>query len=205
VTAKLWHPGRTLRVKFLNGDPALHEKVKAAALEWTRYANLQLEFVEKGDAELWVSFDTGKGSWSYIGTDSLKVPQDQPTINLGWLTAKTPEPEVRRVTLQQFGHALGLADAQMSPVARIPWNRKAAYAHFSKMGWSREQVDAYTFQYESDQVHYGPPDPLSIMHQPIPKEITDGKLEIGWNNELSEGDKAFIAQIYPQRPADYNR
>ncbi|MEZ4728379.1 MAG: hypothetical protein R3E79_14700 [Caldilineaceae bacterium] len=37
------------------------------------------------------------GSWSYIGTDALGVPANEPTMNLGWLTRGTPNDEVQRV------------------------------------------------------------------------------------------------------------
>jgi len=47
-------------------------------------------------------------------------------------------------------------------------------------------------------VQYGPPDPHSIMYHPIPKETTDGKIEIVPVSNLSEGDKQFIAQLYPR-------
>jgi hypothetical protein len=197
VTAKVWKPGRTLRVKFLKGDYALRKRVMQAAMEWTRYANVRFKVVDKGDAELRVGFDES-GLWSYIGTDCLSIPSDQPTINLGQLTSTTAREEVRRVVLQQFGRALGLAAAHQSPVAAIPWNKKAAYEYYNKKGMSRPQVDANLFwKYDRQQVTYGPADPYSITHQPIPKEITHGKREIVPTNELSQGDKQFIARLYP--------
>lgn len=201
VTAKLWKPGRTLRIKFLQGDPVVQKKVREAALEWTRYANLHFEFVSEGDSELRISFEQG-GSWSYVGTDSLTTPQDKPTINLGWLTAKTTDEEIRRVVIHEFGHTLGLVAANQSPVANIPWNKKAAYEYYGKMGWDRQTVDYNVFtKYNPDQVKYGPPDPYSIMYHPVPREATDGKLEIFQGTELSEGDKQFIAQLYPYSTA----
>jgi hypothetical protein len=36
------------------------------------------------------------------------------------------------------------------------------------------------------------------MQYPVPKELTIGGFEIGWNRELSEMDKSFIAKIYPE-------
>ncbi len=197
VTAKRWKTGMTLRIKFLNGDPVVQKKVMEAALEWTRYANLDFKFIGEGDAELRVGFDQG-GSWSHVGTDCLEIPKDQPTINLGWLTPTTADAEVRRVVIHEFGHALGLAASQQSPIADIPWNKKATYEYYAKMGWTREIVDANIFlKLDPGSVIWGPADPNSIMYHPIPKETTDGKIEIVEVNELSEGDKQFIAQLYP--------
>lgn len=199
---KLWKTGMTLRIKFLTGDPALHKRVLAAAQEWTRYANLRFESVQTGDAELRVSFD-GEGSWSYVGTDSLSIPEDQPTINLGRLSRSTPREALRAVVLHEFGHALGLAASQQSPVADIPWNKKAAYAYYAKMGWDRTTVDAMIFaKFDASQVIHDPADPYSIMYHPIAKETTDGKRAIDQGKELSEGDKQFIARLYPATTED---
>jgi hypothetical protein len=198
VIAKLWKPGDTLHIKFLSGDLGLQKKVREAALEWTKYANLQFEFIDKGEAELRIGFKKTEDSWSYIGTDCLLIPKNQPTINLGSLTATTPSREFRAVVIHEFGHALGLAASQQSPLAVIPWNKKATYEYYGKIGWDRETVNNNVFtKYSPDQVRYGPADPHSIMYHPIPKDTTDGKIEITRNEELSEGDKQFIAQIYP--------
>jgi hypothetical protein len=40
----LWKNGATLTVTFVDGDAALHEKVKQYASEWTKYANLKFDF-----------------------------------------------------------------------------------------------------------------------------------------------------------------
>ncbi|MGH9901865.1 MAG: hypothetical protein ACRD68_08655, partial [Pyrinomonadaceae bacterium] len=82
---KLWENGATLRVRFMDGEPAVHERVKKFASEWTKYANLRFAFGAAPDAEIRVSF-RGAGSWSYVGTDALGVPPGSPTINFGWLT-----------------------------------------------------------------------------------------------------------------------
>jgi hypothetical protein len=41
-------------------------------------------------------------------------------------------------------------------------------------------------------------DPKSIMQYPVSNELTTGDFEIGWNTELSEMDKNFIAEMYPK-------
>ena len=49
---KLWENGRTLRVRFLDGEPVVQQKVEAIAKEWEAVANLTLQFVTSGAAEL---------------------------------------------------------------------------------------------------------------------------------------------------------
>ena len=53
---KLWENGRTLKVKFLDGLPAVQAKVQAIAKEWESLANLTLEFVTSGTAQIRISF-----------------------------------------------------------------------------------------------------------------------------------------------------
>jgi len=126
---KMWEPaGRTLRIRFLDGDPVVQKKVAKFAQEWTQYANLKLDFNDDPKAEIRVSF-LQPGSWSYIGTDAIdpQLAPDQPTMNLGWLTKATRNDEVFRVVLHEFGHALGLIHEHQNPVATIPWNKPAVY------------------------------------------------------------------------------
>jgi hypothetical protein len=197
VTAKVWKTGMTLRMRFMGGSPALQKRVLDVASEWTKHANLRFQVVKKGDAELRVAFGDA-GSWSYVGTDALSIPKEQPTINLGAVAQISNPVEFRRIVLHEFGHALGLAAAQQSPIATVPWNKKATYEYYGKRGWDRATVDHNVFaKLDRRQSTYGPPDPHSIMYHPIPKETTDGKLDILAGSELSDGDKKFIAELYP--------
>ncbi|MBV7329657.1 hypothetical protein KFU94_15715 [Chloroflexi bacterium TSY] len=81
---KLWLPGRTLRVRFMDGDPVVQQKVADIFPEWSQYANLHFVQSHDDNAEIRISFQSA-GSWSYIGTDALVVPTDRPTMNFGWL------------------------------------------------------------------------------------------------------------------------
>src|SRR5687768_15266602 len=88
VKAKRWKVGRTLKVRFLDGDPTLQQKVAKYANEWTQHANIKFDFGAHPDAEIRVAFKLGGGSWSALGTDALVeqwFPKNQPTMNYGWL------------------------------------------------------------------------------------------------------------------------
>jgi len=199
---KMWEPaGRTLRIRFLDGDPVVQKKVANFAQEWTKYANLKLAFTNDPKAEIRVSF-LQPGSWSYIGTDALdpKLAPDKPTMNLGWLTKATRNDEVARVVLHEFGHALGLIHEHQNPAAAIPWNKPAVYDFYQgpPNAWTPEQVDMNLFQvYEKAGTQFSAFDPHSIMLYPIPKAFTLGDFEVGWNSTLSELDKQFIHEWYP--------
>jgi len=69
---KLWKSGRTLHVRFLDGDPKVKAKVAAVAQEWSKYANIHFVFDNAPNAEIRISF-AQPGSWSFIGTDALLI------------------------------------------------------------------------------------------------------------------------------------
>lgn len=208
LSAKLWTPGQTLRVHFLDGHPTLCQKVARFAQIWTQHANLHFAFddyhkdtnsPQQTTAEIRVTF-TQPGSWSYIGTDALQVAPTEPTINFGWLTLATPNDEVQRVVLHEFGHAIGLVHEHQHPEMAIPWNQAAVYDYYGGPPnyWSREQVDYNLFQrYATEQTQFSTFDPASIMLYPVPAEFTDGHFSTSWNQTLSATDQAFIASCYP--------
>jgi hypothetical protein len=71
----LWENGRTIRIKFLDGDSTVQMKVRNAASGWEPYLNLTFEWVEPGEpADIRISFADQGSSWSYVGTDALTVP-----------------------------------------------------------------------------------------------------------------------------------
>ncbi len=199
LTGKLWQPGRTLRVHFLDGDPAVQARLQPFAHEWSKYANLRFAFVDDASAEIRISFRQ-PGSWSYIGTDALSIPRDQPTMNFGWLTTATPTEEYARVVIHEFGHAVGCIHEHQNPATDIPWHKEAVYAYYAgpPNNWSRAQVDTNLFtRYSATLTQFSAFDRDSIMLYPIPNDFTVGDFEVGWNGVLSAMDKQFVATLYP--------
>lgn len=199
LTGKLWQPGRTLRVRFLDGDPAVQKRLEPYAQEWTKHANLHLAFGNDPNAEIRISFRL-PGSWSYIGTDSLTIPRHQPTMNFGWLTPDTPDDEYARVVTHEFGHAIGCIHEHQNPSTNIPWNKEAVYDYYGgpPNNWTKEQVDINLFtRYSADLTQFSAFDRESIMLYPIPNAFTEGDFEVGWNRILSATDKRYIAKLYP--------
>ncbi len=199
VTGKRWKPGRTLRVSFMDGDPAVQQRIPPIAKRWEEHANVKFNFVDDPRAEIRISF-ANPGSWSYIGTDALTIPFDQPTMNYGWLTPQTSDEEYTRVVIHEFGHALGFIHEHQNPSATIPWDREAVYKYYQgpPNNWTREQVDINLFQrYARDITQFSDFDRESIMIYPVPNKFTLGDYEIGWSNDLSESDKQYAGMFYP--------
>lgn len=197
-----WGAGSVITVGFLEGAPDLQERVKKAALEWMQHANVTLNFVDSGNAQIRIGFQPGNGSWSYLGTQCLRISKDEPTMNYGWLTPASTDDEIRRVVLHEFGHALGLIHEHQNPRGPIHWNRDAVKRDLGEPpnSWDDATIEHNIFKrYERSAVSGTNVDPLSIMMYPIPKSWTrNGEFSAGLNSELSQKDKSFIANAYPK-------
>lgn len=199
LAGKKWLPGRTLKVRFIDGAAELQTKVAQTAKEWSQHANITLNFGTHADAEIRVSFSTG-GSWSYLGTDALSIPAAEQTMNFGWLTPTSAQDEISRVVLHEFGHALGAIHEHQNPNVAIPWDKAAVYAYYGgpPNNWTKSQVDSNIFaKYALSQTNSSAFDKKSIMLYAIPNQLTIGDYEVGWNRVLSDIDKSFMRSIYP--------
>ena len=197
---KYWPNGRTLKVGFMGGSELVRSKVRKYAQEWSQVANIQFIFVEKGETDLRVGFNTSLGTWSLIGTDASHMPQHKPTINFGWFNKRMPEADYRATILHEFGHALGLLHEHQHPQGGIPWDKTKLYPFYQKtQGWDQAMVDQQVLgHYKSGKTQYSRYDPYSIMHYPIPNALTVGDFEVGMNMDLSPTDRAFMAKVYPK-------
>lgn len=200
LKGKLWQLGRVLRVCFLDGSPALQEKVTAKAKEWEQYVNIHLDFGNNPGAEIRISFSPD-GSWSYMGTDAFLAPADEQTMNFGWLDEFSSDDEISRVVLHEFGHALGAIHEHQHPELAFEWDEAAVLAYY--MGppnnWSEEEVRFNVLdRYSAEVTQYSKFDPESIMLYPIPNKFTIGDYEVPWRNTvLSDLDKEFMGTVYP--------
>lgn len=191
---KYWATGATIRIRFLGGTPKDQAAVKADAVEWTKYANLNFQFVDSGDADVRIAIRPNEGSWSFVGTDALAIPKTEPTMNLGWMERKN--------TLHQFGHVLGLIEEHTNPKADIKWDVAALKKEF--MGapnfWDEATLRSHVLA-KTPQDQIGPYrdfDPRSVMTYTFDPKLTGG-MQLGGGPELSESDKALARKLYPGR------
>ncbi len=192
---KTWVNGSTLQVKFLGGTAAQKAKVREQAGWWSEHANLTFDFNNAPDAEFRISFDSGDGAWSYVGTDCRSIPADQPTMNLGFMDGGT--------TAHEFGHAIGFAHEHQNPAGGIQWNEQVVIRELGKSPNFWDEATArhnVLRKYTADQVKGTQFDPDSIMLYFFPAEWTLNGIATKANETLSALDKSFVAsaKMYPK-------
>jgi len=198
-----WQSGDVIKVKFLEGDESLQQRVRDTAEAWTGpdMADLRFEWVDSGDADIRIAFEQGNGSWSYLGTICRQIPDTEPTMNYGWLTPDSPDDEINRVVKHEFGHALGLIHEHQNPKGGIEWNEPAVIADLGgpPNNWDEEQIRHNVLDhYPAEEVEATDVDKDSIMMYPIPKSWTLDGFSADLNSDLSQQDVEFIRGAYQE-------
>jgi hypothetical protein len=202
MAGKMWLRGRKLGIYFLDGSKVQRQKTMQHAVQWLKYANVQFDFsVSRAKSNVRISFSADPGSWSYIGTDNLGIPKNEPTMNFGWLKDDTEDLEYNRVVVHEFGHALGCIHEHQNPKGGIKWNEAAVYKYFAGPPnyWSHDDTYHNVIEkYSLDQLNASTFDPKSIMLYSFPGELIVGGVGTPENTKLSLTDEKFIRSMYPK-------
>lgn len=203
LKAARWSDAENISIRFLEGDPNLQARVRDVAREWIKpgLADLRFNFVDEGPTDIRIAFRPGEGSWSYLGSQCRMIPEPEATMNFGWLTVDSPEDELRRVVLHEFGHAIGLIHEHMIPKGGVKWDKAKVRADLSgpPNNWDDATIENNMFKiYAPHEVSATPVDPLSIMMYPIPAAWTTDGFSAGLNVEISVSDRYLVSNIYPQ-------
>jgi hypothetical protein len=216
-----WKAGQRLQVYFMDGKNEEHEKIKKYAPEWTQYANLNFDFVDKFNSsappDIRIKFEGVDGFSSLLGTDSLPTPQDpsmwlQLTYYMDQQKQTSNATEVadleryiRSTILHEFGHALGFIHEHSRPDIDIfksdEQSKQLIYDYFRQNdGWDKSMVDANVLEKESRKLIMTPePDIHSIMMYSFSGELLKDGKEIPWNFDLTDLDKSLVKRVYPAK------
>ena len=209
VVGRKWPAsGVRLSVSFLDSPPTdLRARIIEHMNAWSKSANVR--FTEtRGTGEVRITRlkepEDVAGYWSYIGTEILETPEDEPTLNLEGFTMRVSDAEFRRVVRHEAGHTLGFEhEHQRSDVVnRI--DRAKAYVYYKKeCDWPQKEVDLQVLTPLSKRSLMGTTesDPLSIMCYHLPGAIMrDGKAIRG-GSDINPTDSKFAATLYPKSGA----
>jgi hypothetical protein len=206
-TSKKWQVGRTINFYFMDGPQWARDRVIDLGNNWLKQANLVFNVTtDRSMADIRITFEPG-GSWSYLGTDNLAIPDDEPTMQLGWLLDADVVDDLdewRRTVVHEFGHMLDFGHEQAHPEAEISWNRERVLDYY--MGapnfWTAQDVERQVFRkYSALLTNFSVYDKNSIMHYPIPVQfVLDPADAVGFNDSRSIRDKKTAALWYPRAP-----
>jgi len=191
---KWWPQKAELKIGFpWGGTDSQKQMVKLAFEHWKQTpVNLSFSYPATGPYDIRVKFDSNDGSWSYVGIDCSSIPQNEPTMNIGWTEQAANDHEA--------GHALGLLHEHQNPTKAICWNQAQVVKDLSgpPNNWDLETIQfnvltPYTIGDVITTVH----DAFSIMHYPIPASWTCDKVAIPGGSVISPADRAFITARYP--------
>jgi hypothetical protein len=205
VVGKRWPAsGVRLTVGFLDNPAAdLRKRILQHMNAWGTKANVT--FVEtKSNPQVRISRSPdagGGGYWSYVGTDILTIPADEPTMNLQEFTMQTEESEYHRVVRHETGHTLGFPHEHMRKelVDRIDQNKAIDYFGATQ-GWSPDQVRQQVLTPIDPHTIIASPsaDPNSIMCYQIPGFLTKNGQPILGGTDIDAIDFQYAGSWYPK-------
>lgn len=198
ITSRYWGPKpRTISVQFLDNPTATFRRMfLAAANSWDCCITFA-ETAETGELRLTRS---GRGYWSYLGTDILHIPAPAPTMNLQGFTEFTREADWLRVPPHEIGHTLGFPHDHLRRAIVDRIDRTKVYAYFWEwQRWPPRTVDVnvMTAQEESELLDPTPADVNSIMTYPLPGEIMIDGVPVPGGDRLTKADLDYADRIYP--------
>jgi hypothetical protein len=222
----LWNAGSTLAACFYDGEPRLKQFFVKTVQRWLSGTSLHVNFGAPGKFnqcqsstpfDIRISF-AQKGSWSYIGVDSVHpdIIAKGPSLNVetnGISFDRLNLTWLEETVLHEFGHALGLLHEHQSPAAHcdeeFDWPKVFAYAK-SNWQWDQDEVKSNFAQYVSaPRLRTTPYDKNSVMHYALPawmyKRGGNSRCYVSEPRSMSKFDRLAILSAYPVAVAEQDK
>jgi hypothetical protein len=199
ITTKYWGPQpRVITVAFLEPTAAsLRSKILAHMNAWADLG-CSVSFAESSADPVVRISRAGSGYWSYLGTDILHVPANQPTMNLQGFVLATPDSEYRRVVRHETGHTMGFPHEHLrrEMIARL--DPQKTYNYFAvTQGWDAQTTaNNVLTPVDESSIRGTPADEDSVMCYQLPGSITRDGRPIRGGADINERDATFARVIY---------
>lgn len=202
LTSKWWgNAGVSLTVGFMDDPPAnLRARILSHMNAWGLFSNVHFSETNH-NPQVRIARKAGDGYWSYLGTDVLSIPGNEPTMNLESFSMNTPDSEFFRVIRHETGHTLGFPHEHVREEIINRIDREKAIAYFMRtQGWSKEDVIAQVLTpiAQSALIATQTADINSIMCYWLPAEIMKNSIAVPGGNDIDLLDAQFAAMVYPK-------
>ena len=202
LTTKFWgNQGIKLTVGFMdNPSSSVRKRILENMNAWNKTANVQF-VATSTDPQVRIARTPNDGHWSYLGTDILTIPRNEPTMNLDSFTMNTPDSEYVRVVRHETGHTLGCPHEHMRrALVKLIDPQKAIKFFGRTQGWTPDMVrrQVLTPLEEGSLLGTTESDPKSIMCYQIPGLITRNGKPILGGADIDDLDYEFMGRIYPK-------
>lgn len=210
VTARKWpSTGVRLSVSFMDKpSAALRSRLLLHMNAWGEHANVLFSETQGIGQVRIARLDSPEdmaGYWSYLGTEILDIPEDEPTMNLEGFTMRISEAEFKRVVRHEAGHTLGFDHEHMRSDIIKQIDREKAFAFYLKsQGWDQQETIDQVLTPLAKKSIMGTKevDPLSIMCYQLPGKIMKNRKPVIGGRDINPIDFAFAKKLYP-KPSEH--
>jgi serralysin len=224
MKSSIWPQNSTIKIAFakkpiksLDGSSNLEDpEYTLEKAQWTQQivekyykplVNLTFIWdVSIEESDVRISFISSKGSFSVTGTQSLAVPKDTATMNIGWLDKDASNTDKNSligtgvVIVHEFGHMLGMIHEHQRQDKPMKWNKEFIYDSLGQPpnNWDRETVDNQLFeQIAMSTLNSSEFDPNSVMEYIFPDNFFTSPQNLQISKYLSNLDIIWVNKTYP--------